>query len=95
MAKLAKTTAAKRYHGEVAALGCMLGKALGQDHGPANIHHLREGQGMGQRANDFLVIPLCRECHQGKMGIHGDKTLLRIVKLDELDLLAMTIEAMM
>ena len=89
-----KSAAAKRYHGEVAALGCMLGRVLGQSHDQANIHHIREGQGMSQRANDFLVIPLCKECHQGKLGIHGDKTLLRIVKMNELDLLAMTIELM-
>ena len=55
-------------------------------------HHIREGQGMSQRASDFLAIPLCPDCHQGGMGIHGDRTLLRIHKLTELDLLARTIE---
>lgn len=55
-------------------------------------HHIREGQGMAQRASDFLAIPLCPECHQGQMGVHGDRTMLRIHKLTELDLLARTIE---
>ncbi len=46
---------------------------------------------MSQRASDYLAIPLCPDCHQGKSGIHGDRTLLRIYKTTELDLLAKTI----
>lgn len=89
------TTAAERRHkGRVAQLGCMLCQCLGQGATPAQVHHIREGQGMSQRASDFLTIPLCPACHTGPQGIHGDKTLLRIAKVDELDLLAMTIEAL-
>lgn len=47
---------------------------------------------MSQRASDFLTVPLCPSCHTGPLGIHGDKTMLRIHKKDELDLLAETIE---
>ena len=47
---------------------------------------------MSQRASDFLTIPLCPPCHTGPNGIHGNKSLMRIQKLDELDLLAATIE---
>lgn len=56
------------------------------------VHHIREGQGMSQRANDYLTIPLCEDCHQNNRGsIHGDRSLLRIAKTTELDLLAETI----
>jgi hypothetical protein len=58
------------------------------------LHHIREGQGMAQRASNFLVVPLCPSCHTGPMGVHGDKTMMRIKKLTELDLLANTIEAL-
>lgn len=87
------TTKAERQHMDrVARMGCMLCRVLGHSDVPANLHHIREGQGMSQRSSHYLVIPLCKECHQGKLGIHGDKTLMRIAKVEELDLLAMVIE---
>lgn len=49
---------------------------------------------MSQRASDWLTVPLCQECHTGPNGLHGNRSLLRIRKLEELDLLAMTIEAL-
>jgi len=58
-----------------------------------HVHHIRTGVGKGQRASDFLVLPLCPSCHQGPQGVHGDKTMMRIMKTDELGLLADTIEA--
>ena len=58
------------------------------------LHHIREGQGMAQRAGNFLVVPLCPDCHTGQLGVHGDKTMMRIKKLTELDMLASTIEAL-
>jgi hypothetical protein len=63
--------------------------------GPSSAHHLREGQGMGQRADDVLAVPLCWHCHQGPEGIHGNRALLRVRKMEELDLLAMTIERLL
>jgi len=59
--------------------------------GPSDAHHIREGQGMSQRADDMLAIPLCKPCHQGPQGIHGDRTMLRVMKTSELDLLAVTL----
>lgn len=38
---------------------------------PVSVHHIRTGIGMGRRANNFQVIPLCYEHHQGNKGIHG------------------------
>lgn len=63
--------------------------------GPSDAHHIREGQGMSQRAGHFLAIPLCKQCHQGDMGIHGDRTMWKIHKLTELDALNDTIEELM
>ena len=45
---------------------------------------------MSQRAGHFLTIPLCYACHQGPMGIHGDRTLWRLYKRGELDVLNAT-----
>lgn len=87
------TKAEKRYMNRVAELGCVLCEIIGcEGDTPANLHHVREGQGMSQRAQNWLAIPLCPACHQGQHGIHGDKALLRLAKVDEMDLLARTIE---
>jgi len=84
------TTAAEKRHLErIAQLPCVLCGAHG-----VHVHHLREGQGMGQRASNFLVIPLCPECHTGHLGLHGNRALLKVRKLEELDLLALTIAAL-
>ena len=79
---------AKEYMGIIAQMPC----ALCGDR-PVHVHHIREGQGMAQRASDFLTIPLCPSCHTSSVGVHGDKTMLRIMKKSELDLLADTIQA--
>lgn len=85
----------KGHMDRVAKLPCVLCKHLGRGIvRPVQVHHLRHGQGMGQRAANWLTIALCQDCHQGPNGLHGDRSLLRIGKVDELDLLAMTIEAM-
>lgn len=86
--------AAKRHLSRVAALGCVLCDHLGTPGSPAEVHHIREGQGAAQRASDFLTVPLCPECHRGANGLHGLGTrgFAARYKLDELDLLAMTIE---
>lgn len=89
------TSAEKRHLTKVASMYCVLCAALGQrNHAPVQVHHIREGQGMSQRASNFLTIPLCQDCHQGPNGFHGNRSLLRIAKVEELDLLAMTIELM-
>ena len=77
----------KRYLDRVAQLDCVVCGAHG-----VHIHHAREGEGMGQRAQNWLAIALCPPCHTGPRGIHGDRAVLRQEKLDEMDLLARTIE---
>lgn len=84
----------QKYMGRVAELGCIVCKTLFNRFVPAQVHHIREGQGMAQRASNWLVVPLCPECHTGPTGLHGDRSLMRIGKLEELDLLALTIEAL-
>jgi hypothetical protein len=76
----------REWKDRVAALGCMV---CGQ---PATLHHPRMGQGKGQRASDWLVVPLCREHHQGAYGIESPRSFYLHYKLDEVDLLARTIE---
>ncbi|MDR3445972.1 hypothetical protein [Dyella sp.] len=80
------TTSEKRHMARVAQLTCGLCGATG-----VQVHHIRAGQGMSERASDFLTVPVCPSCHTGPKGIHGDKTMLRIKKWDELDLLADTL----
>lgn len=82
----------REHMDRIAQMPCAIGQALGEDHGPVELHHIRQGQGMSQRASSFLTIPLCPACHRGPTGLHGDRTLFRIAGVDELTLLARTIE---
>ena len=88
--------AERRYLGRVAELGCCLCRHLGLGTTPAQIHHIKEGQGLSQRAEHWLAVPLCREHHLGESGLHslGTKGFYTRYNLDELDLLAFTIEWM-
>lgn len=81
------SAAGRRHMGKVASLPCACCGAYG-----VHVHHIREGQGMSQRASNFLTVPLCPDCHTGPNGIHGNKSLMRVQKIDELDMLALTIE---
>lgn len=78
----------------VASLGCIVCQKMGMEGIPAEVHHIREGQGMSQRASNWLVVPLCPEDHRGPKGLHGDRTMMRMLKAEELDLLAWTLEEM-
>lgn len=84
---------AKQWKTKIGAMGCVLCRHLGLGETPANLHHVREGQGMSQRASDFLIVPLCKEHHQGKTGFHSAGFYTRH-RLDEMDLLAMTLEGL-
>jgi hypothetical protein len=82
------TAAERGYMARVKALPCSCCNAPP----PSSAHHTREEQGRGQKSKNWLVMALCYDCHQGPLGLHGDKTLMRIRKLDEMDLLGITIE---
>lgn len=95
---MSSPTAAERDHmARVASLPCVLCERLGQHQWTrTTVHHLREGQGVAQRANHRLTIALCEDCHQdSRLGMHGDRTLLRIANVDELDLLGDTIAGLL
>lgn len=54
--------------------------------GPSECHEIKQGQW-------FTSIPLCKDCHTGsRNGIHGEKIMWKLMKMDELDVLANTIE---
>lgn len=64
------TTNAERMHmGKVAALGCIACRINGHMDTPAELHHLRDGYGKGQRASHHEVIPLCPAHHRGTLGL--------------------------
>lgn len=96
MTRRSHTRAEQAWLDSVASVGCILCAHLGYEGTPAEIHHLREGQGAAQRSPHFLTIPLCREHHRGQMGYHTlrDVGFERVYGVSELDLLAMTIQKM-
>ena len=63
------TAAERRWQALVRQSGCIVCRNLGYGDTPASLHHIREGQGGGQKAPDYLVLPLCPDHHQN--GGHG------------------------
>ncbi len=69
MAKKKPATKAEKAHmGRVAALGCIACRVKGFYGTPAEIHHLRSGQG-AKRASHYETLPLCHIHH--RTGGHG------------------------
>lgn len=58
----------------------------------AHLHHILEDRTPGRKSSDFLVVPLCYECHQGTHGIHGTRDRWKNRKCSETQALAETIE---
>ena len=87
-------TAEQIHMGHIAAMGCICCRLLGlRQESKTDVHHVDEN---GQTPNDFLTIPLCHHgCHQGPLGVHGDKTYLRQLKMSQWDLLARVIADLM
>jgi hypothetical protein len=57
----------KKYLNMVSSLNCLV---CGSE---AEIHHIRQFQGMGQRASNYLTIPLCPIHHRtGRDSIHNN-----------------------
>lgn len=53
--------------------------------GPSDAHHIVQGQ-------HFTTVALCKDCHQGgENGWHGRKTMWRVMKLDEIGALNITL----
>ncbi len=92
------STKAERVHmSRVAALGCYLCRHLGHGETPAQVHHIREGQGMAQRASNWLTVPLCDRHHANSSvdGIHGQRRAWKLAGVDEMDALADTLKNLM
>ena len=47
-------------------------------------HHIQQGL-------HYTTVALCPDCHRGPMGIHGDKTMWRIFKINEMEALNETL----
>lgn len=79
-----RITAGESEHmDKVKRSGCAVCGA-GCDDTYVEAHHTKQG-------NHFTTIGLCDACHRGPMGIHGDKTMWRIHKMDENDALNETL----
>jgi len=92
-----KRTAKERRHmARVAGIPCVLCGHMGLGETPAIVHHLKYGTGASDRSSHFLTIALCPEHHVGASGVHKLKEhgLYLRYRLSELDLLAMTLEAL-
>jgi hypothetical protein len=64
----------------MAELGCIACHLEGFENTPTEIHHLRAGQGLSQRAPDDQTIPLCPTHHRyGGMfpGLHSNPNAFR------------------
>lgn len=78
-------TVAERKHIErVKSLPCSVCNSAG----PTEAHEIKQGQW-------FTAVSLCVDCHRGPHGIHGDKAMWRIGKMNEIDALAVTIERLL
>ena len=57
--------------------------------GPSEAHHVQQGQ-------QYTAIALCVDCHRGSvMGLHGQRRMWAIKKMDELAALNITIERLL
>jgi len=57
--------------------------------GPSDAHHIEQHQ-------QFLCIPLCKDCHQGSFnGIHGQKRIWAVHKETEMTVLNETLRKLL
>ena len=64
MAKKSKTKAEKLHMRSVAELGCIICEKMGFPGSPAELHHIIGNTGMGKKATNYEVIPLCPHHHR-------------------------------
>ncbi|MND75929.1 hypothetical protein D3C80_675640 [compost metagenome] len=70
---MSKTKAEKQHLSDVASLGCVACRNAGLGPSLAEIHHVRSGAGMAQRAAHTWVLPLCPRHHRAcyPTGFHA------------------------
>ena len=56
--------------------------------GPSSAHHI-------DQSCAYTCVALCQECHTGKGGIHREKTMWKIYKLDEIKALNITLRRLL
>lgn len=57
--------------------------------GPSDAHHIKQGQ-------HYSTVALCKDCHQGSFnGLHGQRRMWTVMKMDEIDALAVTVERLL
>jgi len=81
-----KPTSRERLHlGRIQEMPCgVCGQA-----GPSDAHHIEQHQ-------QFLCIPLCKDCHQGSFnGIHGQKRIWAVHKETEMTVLNETLRKLL
>jgi hypothetical protein len=76
------TAKERAYVGLVKELPCSV-----CDHpGPSDAHHSKQHR-------QYTVVALCKDCHQGsRNGWHGQRTMWKLKKMEEIDALNITIE---
>lgn len=79
-------TKAEREHlAKVKSLQCSVCDAPG----PSEAHHIHQGQ-------QYTCVALCESCHRGAlMGLHGQRRMWAIKKMDELSALNITVKRLM
>ena len=76
------TAADRRWLALVKSLPCVVCGAPP----PSEANHMVQGQ-------QYTTTALCQDCHTGTHGWHGDKTLWRIYKMDQLRAINATVKA--
>lgn len=80
-----KTVAQRQHIERVKSLPC----SVCDEPGPSDAHHIKQER-------HFAVVALCKSCHQGPiLGLHGQRRMWALKKMDEVDALAVTIERLM
>lgn len=83
--KKAPTVAEAEYIRYVAQQPCSVCDTGGGEAAPSEVHEIEQG-------NWWLSIALCPDCHRGGFnGLHGQRQLWKLKKLDEQGALAITI----
>lgn len=79
--KRAPTKSERAHIAQVKDLPCSVCDASG----PSECHEIKQGQWL-------TSVALCPDCHRGSVnGLHGQRRMWAVKKLDELDALAITL----
>lgn len=79
--KKSPSMAERRHIERVKALPC----SVCDEVAPSEAHEIKQGQW-------FTSVALCRSCHQGAvLGLHGQRHMWKLKKMDEMDALAVTV----